>query len=218
MNRKRYLTLLVLLSLGSHVQAVNIYTSNLLKRTIQQVRLAKHVIEGLRNCIISNNFHLVHDGLFRSAQMSTENLCQCIDNYQIKTIINLRGPNPEKEWWIREHVVAHNHDVIIVDIPLNSTQKISKEHLQQILEAYKDGIKKGSVLIHCRNGADRTSAVSAILDYNKTHDEKRALEHLSLKYGHIKEIKANMDLSVKHWICCMKQTDFNEDEALKLYN
>ena len=210
----------IILLVFSLCYSASIYPSpfmRLLKNPITP--LFHNALKGIKNCALSNNFHKVHDNLYRSSQMHPRQLKRYIKKHNIKTIINLRGPNPDKDWWQNEHKIADSLGIKVIDVPLNSTQKLSKQHILKILTAYHYGIKKkkGSILLHCKSGSDRTGAAAAILDYNKTYNPSRAIKNLSIKYGHIKNRKPNMGHSVRQWINSMKKAKLNKKVALKLY-
>lgn len=65
------------------------------------------------------NFHVVLENkVFRSAQLSADELTQKINDYQIATVVNLRSPNPSKDWYIEEKQVTSSLQVKHLDIKL----------------------------------------------------------------------------------------------------
>ncbi|MFN3444028.1 MAG: hypothetical protein ACK4Z3_16590, partial [Rhizobium rosettiformans] len=71
--------------------------------------------------ILSGNFHEVLPGQFyRSAQLSGERLGAEIDRYGIKTVINLRGENPGKDWYDDEIAATAAHGARHVDFGMSA--------------------------------------------------------------------------------------------------
>ena len=55
---------------------------------------------------VLNNFHEVIPGeMYRSAQLSDGELTMYVKKYNIKSVINLRGENPTKDWYNNELVL-----------------------------------------------------------------------------------------------------------------
>jgi hypothetical protein len=130
-------------------------------------------------------FHEVDAGKFyRSHQPSGPELQRAIDEVGIRTVINLRGPNPGAKWYDDEKEVTLRNNVLQVDIGLSASRLPHREQMIQILDTLKNAPRP--ILVHCRAGVDRTGEVSAIyqmLYMNKTKAE--ALEMLTPKYGHV---------------------------------
>lgn len=133
-----------------------------------------------------DNFHAIEEGrAYRSAQLYPETLDWVIRNYGIRTVINLRGPNPKMDWYPREKAVCERNTVRQIDIPLSAFNLPPPEHLLAIYDAFKDAHEP--ILIHCRAGADRTGMASALWRMLMRGESKQAAAaELSLKYGHLR--------------------------------
>lgn len=135
----------------------------------------------------SCNFHEVDEGkLYRSAQLSGKEFEKAIKKHNIKTIINLRGASPGKDWYEEEKEVAQKYNVHHIDIGMSAQRLPHREDLLKLLNAYQS--VERPILIHCRGGADRTGEASAIyqmLYMGKT--KKEALKMLTVKYFHLKK-------------------------------
>jgi hypothetical protein len=109
-----------------------------------------------------DNFHIVVPGLvFRSAQLEGKSLEAYLERYHIRTIVNLRGANPEADWYESERAIASRHRIRHCDIPTDSTTPPTAEEIRQIwgiLET-KDATP---ILIHCESGINRTGSLAAI--------------------------------------------------------
>jgi hypothetical protein len=67
----------------------------------------------------SGNFHTVEDGqLYRSAQLSKAGFAAAIDAHGIRSVLNLRGANPDSAWYIDELAVTSERGVAHWSAPL----------------------------------------------------------------------------------------------------
>lgn len=135
---------------------------------------------------ISKNFHEVDPGKFyRSAQLTPEEMQEVINKYGIKTVISLRGA-PENSYWVpgQKEILAKN---AVEFIPLGWTTDYfpDKDDLKNYIEALDKS--KYPILVHCRQGADRTGEATAIYAIEKMgmSNEKAVEEFLSFKYWHV---------------------------------
>ncbi|GAB6045511.1 dual specificity protein phosphatase family protein [Caminibacter profundus] len=145
----------------------------------------------------SGNFHKVIDGVYRSAQLYEFNMPFIYEKYHFKTILNLRGAKPNKEWYRYEKNFCKEHNITLIDFKISDKQVQSIETMQKIVDIIKNS--KKPILIHCKAGADRTGLASALyLDYLG----KDGKSMLSLKYGHFPYLGSPtkaMDESFRIW-------------------
>jgi len=163
------------------------------KTKTQDQALAKKTFTRTRknssiNCIrkLFDNFHSVERGvLYRSKQLSKKRLEKYIKRLDLKTIINLRGPNPTRSWWRQEKALAQKHGLKFYNLAMTARSLPSKQHLLKLLDIYKTAPKP--ILIHCYSGADRTGEAAAlwVLEHQKKH-KNIALKQLSFKYGYVR--------------------------------
>ena len=134
---------------------------------------------------IYKNFHEVDPGKFyRSAQLTPEELKEMVKNLGIKTVINLRGEQPDSYWYNDELKAANEVGVRLVSVGFNSKEINAKEAIIEYLETLKTAERP--ILVHCRSGADRAGEASALymIEYmGKTKEQ--ALEQLTWKYLHV---------------------------------
>lgn len=110
-----------------------------------------------------HNFRTVSPGmLFRSAQMSGEQFKDAVRDHGIKTIVNLRGVNND-EWYYAETNAAHELGIAHYDFPLSASQELTNEEMEKILDVMSAAPKP--ILLHCKNGADRSGLFSALYLY-----------------------------------------------------
>lgn len=133
---------------------------------------------------LSGNFHtVVPDQFYRSSQLSPTALEGYVQRYGVKTIINLRGAEPNKKWYRDEKQVADSLGVTMVDFGMSATRLLSADRAAQLVAIMKDAQKP--ILVHCLDGADRTGLVSVIYASQVAgEDDKTAERQLSTRYGH----------------------------------
>ncbi len=166
--------------------------------------VARAVVPGLSiaNDIadIKENFDVVeHENLYRSAQLRPRKLRKVIRDNNIKTIVNLRGENPDQAWWQNEQAVAKETGVNFYNIPMSAKQFPSKENLIKLLDIYDNAPRP--IYIHCRSGRDRTGEAAALYVLEKMNKPaKAALKQLSFfKYQHVKKLYPKKRVFIKRW-------------------
>jgi hypothetical protein len=109
------------------------------------------------------NFGTVQAGrVYRSGQMSAPALARTIRDYRIKTVLNLRGPNPTLAWYPRERSTTLSAGATQLDIPMSSCVWMSRIQLRTIIDALETAERP--LLIHCAWGSERTGLVSAFAE------------------------------------------------------
>ncbi len=131
------------------------------------------------------NFHTITLGeAYRSAQMDRDELEYYINKYRLKSIVNLRGKNPDSDWYIEEVKVSSEHGIAHYDVALSASRELTAKEIQALMEICNSAPRP--ILIHCKSGADRSGLVSAmwkvIVDKKSKTEAKK---QLSIIYGHI---------------------------------
>lgn len=131
------------------------------------------------------NFHTITSGeAYRSAQMDRDELEYYINNYHLKSILNLRGKNPHSDWYIEEVKVCSEHGIVHYDIGLSASRELTAKEVRVLLEIFNSAPRP--ILIHCKSGADRSGLVSAMWKVIVDKISKaEAKKQLSILYGHI---------------------------------
>jgi len=135
--------------------------------------------------LFGDNFRaVVPDRVYRSGQLSPEELEERIRRHHLKAILNLRGEKEDREWYRREVEVAERHGVELQSVDLVPERLPSRpavvaviDHLQELSEP---------LLIHCSAGADRTgfaSVIARMVKEGASFDDARS--ELSFRYGHL---------------------------------
>jgi protein tyrosine phosphatase (PTP) superfamily phosphohydrolase (DUF442 family) len=133
---------------------------------------------------VSDNFREVVEGrVYRSGQLSPQELESRIERHGIGSLLNLRGEKENREWYRDELEVARRHGLELRSLDLLPERLPSRpavvaliDHLESLPEP---------ILIHCSAGADRTGFASVIARMAKDgapFDEARS--ELSFWYGH----------------------------------
>jgi hypothetical protein len=131
---------------------------------------------------ICDNFGTVIPGCaYRSSQLSAAALERHIADCGLRSIINLRGSNPDADWYWEEREVAVRHDVRHYDIGLDSHYPYAPE-LREVIETLETCPKP--VVFHCYSGVDRTGTVAAIavLLLDEQGSLAKAEEHFGLRH------------------------------------
>jgi undecaprenyl-diphosphatase len=131
------------------------------------------------------NFHAITDGeAYRSAQLDRDELEYYVRRYNIKSILNLRGKNPDSEWYREELTLSAANRVKHYDVALSSTKEPTENDVKQLTEIFREAPRP--ILIHCQAGADRSGLVAAMWKVIVDQESKpEAEEQLSIFYGHV---------------------------------
>jgi protein tyrosine/serine phosphatase len=171
-----------------------------LKKTVKIVLVLVifYIIYGL----IYGNFHKIDGSAYRSAQLFSFNMPYYLERYNIKTVLNLRGEQNNKLWYINEKRITKEHNVTLVTYQMSSRRYLDFNKTSKLVKILKEA--KKPILIHCEGGADRTSLASALYRYAILHQSKEeAEEELSFIYGHLPSIRPKviaMDRSFDDYI------------------
>jgi protein tyrosine phosphatase (PTP) superfamily phosphohydrolase (DUF442 family) len=111
----------------------------------------------------TGNFGVVSPGrIYRSAQLTPTDLARKIGEHRIKTVLNLRGPNPDQSWYRAERAATLAAGATQVDLPMSSDQWISRDQARTLIEVLDTS--EYPLLVHCEWGAERTGLASAIAE------------------------------------------------------
>ncbi len=120
--------------------------------------------------------------VYRSAQLSEAELHQVIVERRIRSIVNLRGENPDSQWYRREKAVAARNGVRLYDIWMDSHRLPLFRKLNTLLAVLMQAERP--VLVHCWRGSDRTGLTAALLLVIETDPPLPIAEkQLSWRYG-----------------------------------
>ena len=102
--------------------------------------------------------------------------------------LNLRGYEPEDDWYQQEIRVAERNGVAHHNVRLSSSSLPQPEEIERLLSLY--GEVERPILVHCHGGADRAGEASALyqIEYMGRSPEE-ALAMLSFPYRHLSWLK-----------------------------
>lgn len=142
---------------------------------------------------LTDNFRVIKAGrAYRSAQLDAASLRLVIDEYGVKTIVNLRGSNEADYWYQQERAVAEENGIVLADVRMSAHALPPRETLLLLYDTLTTA--EHPILIHCKSGADRTGAAAAIWRMVVNDDPKAVARcELSPLYGHFAAATPEMD-------------------------
>ena len=109
----------------------------------------------------TNNLATLEPGrVYRAGQMSGPTVARTVRGLKVKTVLNLRGPNPKSAWYRDERAATTGAGARQVDVALASDQWLSRAQLRAVVRVLDTC--EYPLLIHCQWGAERTGLVSAV--------------------------------------------------------
>ncbi len=106
------------------------------------------------------HLHWVMPELARSAQPYMGFYRAFLRPHGFKSIINLRGPNPDFGWWHQEKRAAESLGIAHFDVKLSSKYLPARSGMAELFNAFD---RAGTpLLLKCSGGQDRTSLAAAL--------------------------------------------------------
>jgi hypothetical protein len=97
--------------------------------------------------IWSGNFHAVEKGaVYRSAQLSKAQFAHEIEAHHIRSVLNLRGPNPDDAWYRDELVVTQEHGASHYDVGISADNAVTPDKIAKILAVLRDARNPSSFI------------------------------------------------------------------------
>jgi len=134
---------------------------------------------------VDGNIHETVPGeLYRSAQLSPDELTNTIHRYGIKSVINLRGENVDTKWYQNEIATTAAAGATHINFRMSAKRMLPEEKARELIEVMRNAPKP--VLVHCQAGADRSGMASALyVAAIKNGSYAEAKAQLSPLYGHL---------------------------------
>ncbi len=131
------------------------------------------------------NWHVVIPGqIYRSAQLSHDELLDAVQTNGIRTVVNLRGTSPEFDWYLGESRATRDANIGQEDVTLCACRLPSPDELRRLVDVIDHA--EYPLLFHCRQGVDRTGLAAALALLLRTDaNPAEARRQLSLRYGHV---------------------------------
>jgi protein tyrosine/serine phosphatase len=134
---------------------------------------------------ITGNFHAVVPGsVYRSAQPSEAALGRYVKDHGIRSVLNLRGAQPGKQWYDSEAAMSQRLGLTHIDFAMADDKPLSWSDTFSLISLMREAPKP--MLIHCRSGSNRTSLAAAIYLAAIAGDTFADAEsQLSPRYGYV---------------------------------
>ncbi|MGH7117794.1 MAG: tyrosine-protein phosphatase [Acetobacteraceae bacterium] len=147
----------------------------------------------------TGNVHTVVSGaLYRSAELGELGFERVIAHDHIRTVINLRGANPNRAWYKHEIVATQVTGVRHIDLAMSARRVPSARTLAEIRRVLETAPRP--ILIHCQGGADRTGLVAALYEFWIARlPPATAGGQLSFYYGHFPWLGSATNAMDKTW-------------------
>ncbi len=135
--------------------------------------------------------------IYRSGQMPATTLAATVRERKIKTVLNLRGPNPAAAWYRDERAATTAAGATQVDLSMSSCEWMSRIQLRTLVQVL-DGCAY-PLLVHCQWGSERTgwvSAVASLLRPGSTLDDAKkqfSVVYLFVRAGDGKVMAEHLD-------------------------
>jgi protein tyrosine phosphatase (PTP) superfamily phosphohydrolase (DUF442 family) len=131
------------------------------------------------------NWHPVVAGqCYRCGQPSAASLRELVQQHGIRTVINLRGSNPEQEWYQEECRATESVGVVRFDVSLDGFHPPLPRELRKLVDYLEQA--ELPLLLHCHSGSDRSALASAVFLLLRTDAcPAEALKAFDLRYGHL---------------------------------
>ena len=132
----------------------------------------------------TGNFHTVVPGkVYRSGQMTEDQWAVYLQQYAIKSLLNLRGKHQESDWYQGEVRTAAQLGVVHYDVNLSAFREVDSGTIETILSIMRQAPKP--LLIHCKSGADRSGLIASLYLFAiEGQGAEVAAQQLSVFYGH----------------------------------
>lgn len=133
---------------------------------------------------LTGNIHEVEAGkVYRSGQLGPSQLSSLLRDKGIRTVINLRGENPDRAWYTDELQVAKAASVRHISLPMSANREPDDVLVATLIDSLRTA--ELPVLIHCEAGADRSGLASALYKLTVQHKSPQEADgQLSFWYGH----------------------------------
>jgi len=140
------------------------------------------------------NFHIVDNGIWRSAQPSIESIA-VMQKHGLKTIINLRGSEENHLW---ESRICDSLGIQYFHMPMDGREVPDTADLNNILRIIENQ-QNQPLMFHCLGGKDRTGIVTAIYRLKNSEIGFEEVHTEMLIYGYNEEEFPHFAEFAKRW-------------------
>lgn len=137
------------------------------------------------------NFHMLMGPFYRSNQPSPAKIRKYKREYQLRTIVNLRGDNPKSSWQRLETQACQEEQIQLIITRVSSRAAPTKEVFRELRDIVES--MELPALAHCKSGADRGGLFAVLYRHFRLgHPIEEAQQELHWKYGHFKSGKTGI--------------------------
>jgi protein tyrosine phosphatase (PTP) superfamily phosphohydrolase (DUF442 family) len=122
-------------------------------------------------------------GVYRGAQPSARDLERAVERYGVKTVLNLRGPNPKEPWYREEKEAAVRLGLRHIDFRMQSFDWPPRIEVTQFARALFD--EPRPLLLHCESGLDRSGWAAGVVRLAAGQSLADARNELARSTGHV---------------------------------
>lgn len=150
----------------------------------------------------NRNIHaVIPDKVYRSAQLTPVELARVIQQYHIRSVLNLRGAQPTQAWYAAEMAVTQQQGIQHADLAFNAHELPTVAQLQQLAQQLMQ--LPTPILLHCRQGADRTGLAAAMTLLLFTQPTSAQLWHqVSWLYNVLSPSSVGYQVMRNYWQWC----------------
>lgn len=107
-----------------------------------------------------NEHVVILNRLYRSAQLCEPELTHVVERNHIRSIINLRGKHLSERWYQDEIALSQKNQLTHFDLEMPAHGRPTQHQLMMLVQALLTAPQP--ILVHCKNGVDRTGLASAL--------------------------------------------------------
>ena len=150
------------------------------------------------------NFRTVEKGVFYgSRQMGGQALESTIRKRGIRTVINLRGENPDSDWYNEEAETCARLGTTLVNLGWSQGSLPEPASLARFVQVVETG--EGPFLAHCAGGTHRTGVAAAVYLLLKGASVETARKQFRVGFndapiGEILDLYEQSNLPFRQWV------------------
>lgn len=145
---------------------------------------------GFLRALYRNRFRLA-GGLHRANQPSPAILRRYKADFQIKSVVNLRGAHDHLGWYRLERRTCEELGIELLTTTVNSRELLEPQQILSLAQFIR-GIPLPAV-VHCKSGADRAGFFSVLYRHVRLGEPiEAAAQELHWFYGHFKSAKTGV--------------------------
>lgn len=160
------------------------------------------------------NFGVVRPGqVYRSAQPAPWQLDRWTRQHGLRTVVNLRGPSSKRTDYVEESNLTRRLGVTLIDHEMASGRLPSAGELRGLIRVLETAERP--MLIHCRDGADRTGLASTLVQLMHEVPYEQAKNEFTVVHWHFDRGSAHgEDARIQHVLSLYEDYCRTHDEPI----